>query len=185
MAAIAAPTYVSTWMLIRPFRFLLVAGAISMGGVSTWSMHFLGNRAVILEGGGTVFQIVYSAGYTALSFFVPVLVLLGAFFSLGTDEKAGKFRLLASGTLAGLAVCGMHYVGQLGISNFQCEYDVAHVVGSVVVAIFAANVALSIFFVLHSIFATSWIRRAGVGGILAGAVSAMHWTASTGEPDSI
>ena len=151
-----------------------------MGGVSIWSMHFLGNRAIILGDGNNVFQIVYSSGYTALSFFVPVLVLLGAFFSLGTDEKAGKVRVIAAGTLAGLAVCGMHYVGQLGIYNFQCEYSIGHVIGSVIVAIFAANIALSIFFVLHSIFASSWLQRASVAAILAGAVSAMHWTASTG-----
>jgi NO-binding membrane sensor protein with MHYT domain len=145
-----------------------------MGGISIWCMHFIGNRAVVLGSGVRIFQIAYNPGYTALSFFVPILVLLAAFLAVGSNDSVSWIRLVLGGTLAGLAICGMHYLGQAGISNYTSVYNIGNVVGSAIIAIFASITALTVFFLLRATWTNSWWKRAGTGAILAGAVSGMH-----------
>lgn len=85
-----------------------------MGGVAIWAMHFIGNRAIILYPGSpgmNGLQLSYSAGFTALSFFVPIVFLLLAYLLMGTSSEAvGWLRLGTGGTFAGLSICGMHYL---------------------------------------------------------------------------
>ena len=151
-----------------------------MGGIAIWCMHYIGNRAIVLDDGQTVLQIAYNPGFTALSFFVPILVLLAAFIALGSDDRVSIFRVSMGASLAGSAICGMHYLGQAGISNYTSVYDVKNVVGSAVIAIAASIVALSVFFVPRVTWTNSWWKRALCAIILAGAVSGMHWLASVG-----
>ena len=151
-----------------------------MGGIAIWCMHFISNRAIVLAGGQTAIQIAYSPGFTTLSFFVPILVLLTAFTALGSDDRVSLVRVAVGGILAGLAICGMHYLGQAGISNYISVYSVGHVIGSAVVAVVASIVALSVFFVLRATWTNSWWKRALCAIILAGAVFGMHWLASVG-----
>lgn len=151
-----------------------------MGGISIWCMHFIGNRAIVLGDGWPSLQIVYSAGFTALSFFIPILVLLAAFTVSGANERINFFRVCGSGILAGCGICGMHYLGQAGISNYTCVYNVGNVVGAAIIAIVASIVALSVFFVLRIVWSNSWWKRALTSTVLSGAVSGMHWTASVG-----
>jgi NO-binding membrane sensor protein with MHYT domain len=151
-----------------------------MGGIAIWCMHFIGNRAIVLGGGVHNLQIAYNAGYTALSFFVPIVVLLAAFTAVGSNESVSWIRIVFGGSLAGLAICGMHYLGQAGISNYTSVYSIGNVVGAAVVAIFASIVALTVFFVLRASWTSAWWKRAGTAVILAGAVSGMHWLASVG-----
>jgi NO-binding membrane sensor protein with MHYT domain len=142
-------------------------------------MHFIGNRAVILSHGETHAQIVYSSGFTAISFFLPIIVLLGAFYVIGTSESATTLRLLFGGALTALAVCGMHYVGQLGIANYTCTYDWPHVLGAAIIAVFASLIALSAFFRMRA-WTNLWWKRALCASILASAMSGMHWLATVG-----
>jgi NO-binding membrane sensor protein with MHYT domain len=151
-----------------------------MGGVSIWCMHYIGNQAIILGDGQSLMQIAYSPLFTAVSFFVPILVLLAAFTTLGSDDRVSLIRVTVGGTLAGLAICGMHYLGQAGISNYTSVYKIANIVGSAAVAIAASIVALSVFFVLRATWTNSIWKRALCGIILAGAVFGMHWLASVG-----
>jgi NO-binding membrane sensor protein with MHYT domain len=44
-------------------------------------------------------------------------------------------RLSLGGTLAGLGICGMHYLGQAGIVNYDCVYTVAYVIGAAIIAV--------------------------------------------------
>ena len=81
-----------------------------MGGVAIWSMHYIGNRAITLYQGESGLQLSYGAGFTILSFFMPVIVLLLAYVSLGGVENAQTWRLAIGGTFAGAAICGMHYL---------------------------------------------------------------------------
>jgi len=81
-----------------------------MGGVSIWSMHYIGNRAIVLYNGEAGWQLNYGAGYTILSFFLPVVVLLLAYAIIGAVETPRYWRLILGGTFAGAAVCGMHYL---------------------------------------------------------------------------
>jgi NO-binding membrane sensor protein with MHYT domain len=143
-------------------------------------MHFIGNRAVVLGDGNLEVQISYSVAFTGLSFALPVCVLLLAFYVTGVGEKAGYIRILMGGILTGSAVCGMHYVGQLGIANYRCSYHTASVIGSAIIAIFASTSALGIFFRWRATWSDSWWRRAICGCLLAIAVSGMHWSATVG-----
>jgi NO-binding membrane sensor protein with MHYT domain len=133
-----------------------------------------------MANGNAELQIAYSQTYTALSFFVPIVVLLAAFLAIGTNDQVSKLRVASGGTLAGFSICGMHYVGQSGITNYICVYNVANVVGSAVIAVVASVTAITIFFVLRAAWTDSWWKRALCALLLAGAVSGMHWIASAG-----
>ena len=151
-----------------------------MGGSGIWAMHFIGNRAIVLSNGDNSHQIMYSSGFTALSFFLPIVVLLGAFYLLGSTSKAKPLFIVLAGFLTGAAVCGMHYLGDYGISNYSCRYHIGNVIGSAIIAVAASMIALSIFFRLRELWTDSWWKRALCAAILAGAVSGMHWTAAVG-----
>ncbi|KAL8282094.1 hypothetical protein RB597_009687 [Gaeumannomyces tritici] len=159
---------------------LLVGAAISMGGVAIWSMHYVGNRAIVMAGGEPQLQIAYSGGFTTLSLFVPIIVLLVAFVATETKDRVSWWRIGVGGTLAGLAICGMHYLGNASISNYVCEYEQANIVASGIIAIAASSVSLALFFVLRVGWTSSWWKRTISEVILAGAVSGMHWCASGG-----
>ncbi|KAJ5713409.1 uncharacterized protein N7483_010590 [Penicillium malachiteum] len=160
--------------------YLLLTSSITMGGIGIWCMHFIGNRAIVLGNGEAHLQILYNVAFTGTSFVLPVVVLLAAFYSVGVEEKAGYLRIMIGGLLTGSSVCGMHYVGQLGIANYKCSYRVANVVGSAVIAIFSSTAALGIFFRWRATWTDSWWRRGICACFLAGAVSGMHWTAAVG-----
>ncbi|KAJ6134056.1 hypothetical protein N7523_000378 [Penicillium sp. IBT 18751x] len=160
--------------------YLLLTSSITMGGIGIWCMHFIGNRAIVLGDGAQNIQIFYNVAFTGTSFVLPVVVLLAAFYSVGVEEKASYIRILLGGFLTGSSVCGMHYVGQLGISNYRCAYNVANVVGSAAIAIFSSIAALGIFFRWRASWTDSWWRRGICACLLAAAVSGMHWTAAVG-----
>lgn len=142
--------------------------------------HFIGNRAIDLADGQPELQVAYSSGFTAISFFVPILVLLAAFMAVGTNTVVSWWRLVAGGVLCGTAVCGMHYLGNASINNYSCVYQPAYVIGSAIIAIVASNVALAMFFVFRAMWANAWWKRVISAVVLAGAVSGMHWCASVG-----
>ncbi|PYH91763.1 MHYT domain signaling protein [Aspergillus ellipticus CBS 707.79] len=160
--------------------YLLLTSSITMGGVGIWCMHYIGNRAIVLGDGERQTQIIYSMRFTGVSFVLPVIVLLVAFYAIGASEKASYLRILMGGVLTGGAVCGMHYIGQLGISNYNCTYRVPNVVGAAIIAVFASTVALTVFFRWRATWTDSWWRRGICGCVLALAVSGMHWTAAVG-----
>ena len=180
MSRFSVASNVAWQQLTRSYRSLLLGSSVSMGGIAIWCMHYIGNRAIVLGSGQDELQIAYSSGFTALSFFVPIIVLLVAFIALGSDDKVSIFRVSIGGSLAGSAICGMHYLGQAGVSNYTCVYDIKNIIGSAVIAVFASVVALSVFFVLRATWTNSWWKRALCAIILAGAVSGMHWLASVG-----
>jgi NO-binding membrane sensor protein with MHYT domain len=105
---------------------------------------------------------------------------LAAFLAIGTNDYVAWWRVTVGGTLAGSAICGMHYLGNASINNYACVYNTANVVGSVLIAIAASIVALSLFFVFRAAWTQAWWKRLACAVVLAGAVSGMHWTASTG-----
>lgn len=167
-----------------------------MGGFGIWAMHFVGkilpslfcghalsqtgNRAIVLEHGDPQRQILYNPGFTALSFFVPILVLLFAFYTLGVTNRARQLHIAIAACLTGAAVCGMHYLGQLGVENYHCSYHVQNVIGAAIISVIASYVALSVFFRLRQAWTDVWWKRTLCGAVLAVAVSGMHWTAAAG-----
>ncbi|CUS14729.1 unnamed protein product [Tuber aestivum] len=163
--------------------YLLLGSSVTMGGVAIWSMHFVGNRSIVLypnSVGTDQLQLAYSSTFTALSFFVPILVLFLAYLLIGTNEDVGYIRLGFGGTFAGLSICGMHYLGQSGIENYRSHYAVNYVVASIFIAVSSTIGALAIFFILRKNFTNNWYKRALCAMILSGGVSGMHWCASVG-----
>lgn len=66
-------------------------------------MHFVANLATVMFYDEGNLQLEYSPTYTALSFFVPIFVLLPAFYVAGGagDGKAGLVRVVSGGVLSG------------------------------------------------------------------------------------
>ena len=166
--------------LLTNIRLLLIASCITMGGSGIWAMHFIGNRAIVLNEGDPERQISYSPGFTALSFFLPILVLLIAFHFLASTTHAKPLYIILAGILAGTAICGMHYLGDYGIANYSCHYQIAYVVGAAIIAVVASLVALSVFFRLREAWNDTWWKRSLCAAVLASAVAGMHWTAAVG-----
>ncbi|EAA27046.2 hypothetical protein GE21DRAFT_9596 [Neurospora crassa] len=161
-------------------HLLLIGAAISLGGVSIWCMHYIGNRAIILHHGEVALQIAYRADLTAASFFVPIIVLLSAFLITANTTVITWWRILLCGALSGIATCGMHYLGSAAIRNYKCSYGTGYVVGAAVIAVFASTAALTLFFVFKAQWTNSWWKRLGCAVILSGSVSGMHWCAAVG-----
>lgn len=164
---------------------LLIGSAVTMGGVAIFCMHFVGNRAITLQGGFDPLS--YNPGYTAASFIIPVFTLFLSFVLIGTAEQAAGrwWRFLVGGTTAGAAIVGMHYMGQAAIDNYNVTFEIGYVVGSVVIALVATNAALLLFFVLRSSWSDSWWRIGGCSVFLAVAVTSMHWLAASGTRYSV
>ncbi|KAM0319411.1 hypothetical protein ACHAPQ_010373 [Fusarium lateritium] len=158
----------------------LVCSAITMGGIAIWCMHFIGNQALTLGEGETEMQVAYSSGITVLSFCMPVLILLAAFYAIGFSNRISWLRVLTAGVLCGSAICGMHYLADASIENYTCVYNKAYIVGAAIIAVIASTVALAMFFIFQSLSASSWWKRLIAAFLLAGAVSSMHWCASIG-----
>jgi NO-binding membrane sensor protein with MHYT domain len=156
-----------------------------MGLVGIWCMHFMGNRAIILGDGAADKQLVYNAGYTTLSVFLPILGLVIA-FSAAEFSSSAKSRtmhwvsLTCTGVFAGLAIVGMHYVGNFGIANYSLNYAHRFLAASIVIAIGDCLLVLILFYTLREKWISSWWKRVICAVFLAGGVSAMHFTASTG-----
>ncbi|KAJ9643764.1 hypothetical protein H2204_001909 [Knufia peltigerae] len=151
-----------------------------MGGIGIWAMHFVGNRAIVLDHANHQRQILYNQGFTAASFFLPIVVLIFAFYLLGTPAKARQLHVALAGILTGAAVCGMHYMGQLGIANYNCSYSPGNVVGAAIISVAASLISLSLFFRMRDKWSDLWWKRTLCAGVLALAVSGMHWTAAAG-----
>ena len=151
-----------------------------MGAVAIWSMHYIGNRAIMMAEGEASLQIQYSPGFTAGSFFLPVCVVAVAFYFFSIYENVSILGTMVGGILVGSAVCGMHYMGQKGIANYIPSYSWRHVLGSAIIAVVANTTALGVFFYFKSTWTNSWWKRMFCASLLAVSVSGMHWVATVG-----
>ncbi|KAL5603732.1 hypothetical protein FOVSG1_006482 [Fusarium oxysporum f. sp. vasinfectum] len=138
------------------------------------------NQVIRLANGEPEMQVAYSKGFTALSFFIPILFLLSAFLAIGTNNAIPWWRVIAGGVLCGVSICGMHYLGNTSTKNYTCVYQPTYVVGSAIIAVFASNIALFMLFVFRVTWTNSWRRRAISAAVLASAISGMHWCAANG-----
>ncbi|KAI1780592.1 hypothetical protein F4818DRAFT_451026 [Hypoxylon cercidicola] len=161
-------------------HLILVSAAVAMGGVSIWCMHFVGNRSMVLNNDEPELRIEYSFSYRALSFFLPIVVLLAAFLAIGANYNVSWKRICCGGILSGVAICGMHYLGNAAISNYNLEYDRVYVAGASLIAIFDSVFSMSLFFMVKASWKNTWWKRVMSACVLAGAVSGMHWAAAIG-----
>ena len=146
-------------------------------------MHFVGNRAIVLGDGSLEIQLYYNPGFTALSVFLPIIFLFFGFTTVEFRQPGQRYFwpcLVISGIIAGLAITGMHYIGNFGIYNYKLKNPVGYVVGAGAIAVNACVIALTLFFYFKERWINSWTKRLLCACLLAGAVSGMHWTASVG-----
>ncbi len=147
-------------------RWLTLA-ALSIGTTGIWVMHFIAMLGFSIPGE----TIRYNVPVTILSMVIAVVVVGIGTFIVGFS-RAGPWPLLLGGTIIGLGVASMHYLG-MGAVRVQASlsYDPVLVAASVVIAVIAGTAALWMALRLDSVWSTF------IASLIAGvAVNGMHYT---------
>lgn len=145
----------------------LALGAASIG-CGIWTMHFIAMIGFQVE----ETRIRYDAGLTLLSLAVAVIVVGIGVFIVGY-RGAGTANLALAGTVTGLGVAAMHYLGMYAMRiNGAISYDVLTVSLSIVIAIVAATAAL-----WAAVTIRGFMTSLGASLVMGVAVSGMHYTA--------
>ncbi len=145
----------------------LVLASIAIGAVGIWSMHFIAMLGFSVPGEPIRFNI----PETIASMLLAVAVVGAGLFIVGFGD-GGLPRLLAGGTIFGVGVAGMHYLGMAAMNmTGTTSYRLPLVALSVVIAIVAGTAALWI---------GTWIRGTvatiGATVVMGIAVTGMHYT---------
>jgi NO-binding membrane sensor protein with MHYT domain len=147
-------------------RWLILA-AVSIGAVGIWAMHFIAMLGFTIPGE----PIRYNVPITIGSLLISVGVVTVGSFIVGFGD-GGWPRLIAGGTVIGIGVATMHYVGMAAMSMpGSMSYRLPLVALSVVIAIVAGTAALWIGTWVRSIAATF-----GAAIVMGIAVTGMHYT---------
>ena len=145
-------------------------------------MHFIGNRAIVLGDGSKKLQLVYGPGYSVLSAFLPIVVLTVAFGLAELQWKSARSHwigLIITGICSGLSVVGMHYVGNLGISNYKLQYRPGTFTASFIIAISDCLTVMLLFYTWREKWISHFYKRLICSSVLAAGISAMHFTAAS------
>jgi NO-binding membrane sensor protein with MHYT domain/CheY-like chemotaxis protein len=151
-------------------RAWLVGGAISMG-TGIWSMHFIGMLAVRLP-----ITLGYEWGHTIASL---AIAICSSFFALFIVNSAVLTwgRLAVSGTIMGLGIASMHYVGMAALDMAPpIRWDFPVVLLSIAIAIGASTAALWAAYQLRGDSRWSHWGRLGSALIMGLAIYGMHYT---------
>jgi NO-binding membrane sensor protein with MHYT domain len=148
----------------RPGWLLLGSAAIGSG---IWTMHFVAMMGFAVEGT----PIHYDELTTYASLGVAIVMVGIGIFIVGYRGATGS-PLFTGGTITGLGVASMHYLGMAGMRlNGKLEYNTVTVAVSVVIAMVAATAAL---------WAAGQVRgflwSVGASLVMGLAVSGMHYT---------
>lgn len=161
-------------------RYLLIGAATSMGAVAIWCMHYVGNCAIQILNGEQELQLEYRRSYTAGSFFLPICVLGLAFYYFNQSRAISLQEPILGGIVTGLAVLGMHYTAEIGISNYTISFSWKYILGSAAVAVAANIAALGVFFYVTKVWTNGLLKKLFCASLLAISVSGMHWVATVG-----
>ena len=148
-------------------RWLTLA-ALSIGTTGIWVMHFIAMLGFAIPG-----QIIrYNVPFTILSMVIAVVVVGIGVFIVGFSRRAGNGPLLLGGTILGLGVASMHYLGMGAVRvDASLSYNYALVAASVIIAVIAGTAALWVALRLDSVLSTF------IASLIAGvAVNGMHYT---------
>ncbi|MFE7354447.1 MHYT domain-containing protein [Streptomyces sp. NPDC057543] len=144
----------------------LALGATSIGS-GIWTMHFIAMMGFSVEG----VVIDYDKAITFASLAVAIGMVAIGIFIVGY-RGATRMALVTGGTITGLGVATMHYLGMAGMRlPGQFEYDTITVTLSVVIAVVAATVALWAAVSIHG-----FLPSLGASVVMGVAVSGMHYT---------
>jgi NO-binding membrane sensor protein with MHYT domain len=147
-------------------RWLTLA-ALSIGTTGIWVMHFIAMLGFTIPGE----PIRYNVPVTILSMVIAVVVVGIGTFIVGFS-RTGNGPLLLGGTIIGLGVASMHYIGMGAVRvHASLSYNPGLVVASVVIAVIAGTAALWMALRLDSVWSTF------IASLVAGvAVNGMHYT---------
>ncbi len=147
-------------------RWLLLAG-VSIGTTGIWVMHFIAMLGFSIPGGA----IQYNVPVTILSMLIAVAVVSIGLLIVGFGGE-GQGPLLLGGTIIGLGVASMHYMGMWAMRMPDTMgYNAGLLALSVVIAIVAGTAALWAALRLRRLWSTF-----AASLIMGVAVSGMHYT---------
>ncbi|MGW5273438.1 MHYT domain-containing protein [Streptomyces sp. NPDC004044] len=145
----------------------LALGATSIGS-GIWTMHFIAMMGFSVER----VPIEYDIPITFASLAVAIVMVGIGIFIVGY-RGATWMAMVTGGTITGLGVATMHYLGMAGMRlRGQFEYDTLTVALSVVIAVVAATVAL-----WAAVSIRGFLPSLGASVVMGVAVSGMHYTA--------
>ncbi|MFJ3901871.1 MHYT domain-containing protein [Streptomyces sp. NPDC090025] len=148
----------------------LALGATAIGS-GIWTMHFIAMMGFSVRQA----PITYDRPITFASLAVAVVMVGIGIFIVGY-KGATTLTLVTGGTITGLGVATMHYLGMAGMRlHGQIGYDSRTVALSVVIAVVAATAALWAAVSVHGFLASL-----GASIVMGLAVSGMHYTAMAG-----
>ncbi|GGR71370.1 membrane protein [Streptomyces humidus] len=148
----------------RPGWLALGSAAIGSG---IWTMHFIAMIGFTVEDA----PIHYDKPTTYASLGVAILMVGVGIFIVGYKGATGT-ALFTGGTITGLGIASMHYLGMAGIRfDGELEYDTFTVGVSVAIAMAAATAAL---WAAGQVRGSMW--SVGAGLVMGLAVTGMHYT---------
>ncbi|MFF1924004.1 MHYT domain-containing protein [Streptomyces sp. NPDC058221] len=144
----------------------LALGATSIGS-GIWTMHFIAMMGFSVE----EVPIGYDGPITFVSLAVAIVMVGVGIFLVGY-RGATPMALVTGGTITGLGVATMHYLGMAGMRlDGQFEYDTITVTLSVFVAVVASTAAL-----WAAVSIRGFLPSLGAAVVMGVAVSGMHYT---------
>ncbi|MFE6484051.1 MHYT domain-containing protein [Streptomyces sp. NPDC057757] len=154
-------------LVTRSWRggWLALGSAAIASGI--WTMHFIAMMGFTVE----QTPVRYDKPLTFASLGVAILMVGIGIFIVGYRGATGT-ALFTGGTITGLGIASMHYLGMAGMRlNGKLEYNTLTVSASVVIAVIAATAAL---------WAAAQVRgflwSVGASLVMGLAVSGMHYT---------
>lgn len=152
----------------RPGWLALASAAMGSG---IWTMHFIAMMGFTVQGA----PIRYDKPMTYASLGVAIVMVGVGIFIVGYKGASGT-ALFTGGTVTGLGIASMHYLGMAGIEfDGRLEYNTLTVAASVAVAMAAATAAL---------WAAGQVRglwwSIGASLVMGLAVTGMHYTGMAG-----
>ncbi|MGW4346338.1 MHYT domain-containing protein [Streptomyces sp. NPDC004690] len=148
----------------RPGWLALASAAIGSG---IWTMHFVAMTGFTVHGA----PIHYDRPTTYASLIVAIVMVGVGIFIVGYRGARGS-ALFTGGTITGLGIASMHYLGMAGMQfDGTFEYNVWTVSASVVIAVVAATAAL---WAAGQVRGLLW--SVGASCVMGLAVSGMHYT---------
>ncbi len=148
-------------------RWLLLA-AVSIGTTGIWVMHFIAMLGYTISGQA----ITYNVPYTILSMVIAVVVVAVGLFIVGFGRDGDWRRLLLGGSVIGVGVASMHYMGMYAMRMpDNMHWSVLLVALSLIIAMVAGTAALWCAARLRGMGATFFASL-----IMGVAVSGMHYT---------
>ncbi|WP_242058005.1 MULTISPECIES: MHYT domain-containing protein [Nostoc] len=149
----------------------LIGGAMVMG-IGIWSMHFVAMLA---------FSMATPIAYDMLIVLVsilPAIIASGGALFLASRPVLSIWQLLVGGTLMGIGIASMHYIGMLAMRmQATVTYNPVLFILSIAIAIGASILALNIAFHLRTPTSkTDWLAKIGSAIVMGGAIAGMHYT---------